>query len=144
MTRSTRNQSGDRGPDLRALADVFPRRARFSRLYRRGKADVQAGIAAPRAHASGPRPQIAVFVLACRRHPRHERAGSAAAIARSRRACDATGIRLRPQMEDARSRDVGQSPNYAPRPPLRPVATPRHAPRYGRGHRPTVAAQAAE
>jgi hypothetical protein len=93
------------------------------------------GIAAPRAQASGSRPQIALFVLACRRNSRHERTRSAAAIARSHGARDAAGVRLRPQVEAARSRDVGQSPNHAPRPPLRPVATPRYAPRYGGRHR---------
>ena len=37
------------------------------------KRDVQAGAAAPGAHASGARPQVAVSVVACRRHRRHGR-----------------------------------------------------------------------
>ncbi len=45
------------------------------------------------------------------------------------------GIRLRAQMEAARPRDVGQPPDHAPRPPLRPVAAARHAPRHRRRHR---------
>ena len=39
------------------------------------KAAVQAGAAAPGANPSGARPQVAVSVVACRHHPRHERAG---------------------------------------------------------------------
>ena len=50
------------------------------------KADVQAGAAAPGAHPSGARPQVAVSVVACRRHPRHERAGGAGVAARPHRA----------------------------------------------------------
>ena len=47
------------------------------------------------------RPQIALSVVACRRDPRHERAGGAAAAARPHRARHAAGIRLRPQMDAA-------------------------------------------
>ncbi len=55
--------------------------------YTRGrKANVQAGAAAAGAHPSGARPQVAVLVVACRRHPRHERAGGAGAAARPDRA----------------------------------------------------------
>ena len=65
------------------------------------KADVQAGAAAAGADASGASPQVAVSVIACRRHPGHERAGGAAVAARSHRARHAAGIRLRPQMDAA-------------------------------------------
>ena len=45
------------------------------------------------------RPQVAVSVVACRRHQGHERARGAAVAARSHRARHAAGIRLRPQMD---------------------------------------------
>ena len=50
------------------------------------KADVQAGAAAAGAHPSGARPQVAVSVVACRRHQGHDRAGGAAVAARPQRA----------------------------------------------------------
>ena len=54
------------------------RLARLPRLHRGGKGDVQAGAAAAGAHPSGAWPQVAVSVVACRRDPGHDRAGSAA------------------------------------------------------------------
>ena len=65
------------------------------------KAAVQAGAAAAGAHPSGARPQVAVSVVACRRHPGHDRAGGAGVAARPHRARHAARIRPRPQMDAA-------------------------------------------
>ena len=72
--------------------------AGLSGLYRGRKADVQAGAAAPGAHASGARAQVAVSVVAYRRHRRLADAGGAGVHPRPDRARDAAGIRLCPQM----------------------------------------------
>ena len=65
------------------------------------KAFVQAGAAAAGAHPSGARPQVAVFVVTCRRHQGNDDAGSAAVAARPQRARHATRIRPRPPMDAA-------------------------------------------
>ena len=55
--------------------------AGLPRLHRGRTGDVQAGVAAPGADPSRSRPQIAVSVVACRRHRRHDGAGGAAVAA---------------------------------------------------------------
>ena len=65
----------------------------FLDYYRRRESDVQAGAAAAGADASGASPQVAVFVIACRRHPGHEHARGAAVAARSHRARHAARVR---------------------------------------------------
>src|SRR5438309_878716 len=87
--------------DVSNLGKDGKRLARLSRLHRRGKGDVSAGAAAPGAHAPCASPQIAVSLLACRRHQGHERAGGPPAAARPQRARHAERIRLRPQMDAA-------------------------------------------
>ena len=64
-------------------------------------------------------PQVALSLLARRRHPRHADAGSAHPAARPQRARHPAALRLRAQVEAQRPRHVGQPPDHAPRPPLR-------------------------
>ena len=66
-----RDQARDRRLRVRALAHVLARLAGLPRLYRRGKAAVQAGAPAAGAHASGHGPQVALPLLARRRDCRH-------------------------------------------------------------------------
>ena len=76
-----------RGPGLRAFAALFARPARV-RGDRRGAGDVPAGAAAPRAHPSGDRAQVALSVVACRHDRRLAGAGGARLSARPDRARD--------------------------------------------------------
>ena len=72
LRRARRGDEGaDRGPGLRALADVLARLARHARLLGRGAGDVPAGAPAAGAHAPGDRPQVALPLVPRRRHRRH-------------------------------------------------------------------------
>ena len=108
-----------RGPRVRALPDVLARLAGLPRLHRGGEGDVQAGAPAPGALSSRDGPQVALPVLARRRHPRHADARGAHAAARPQRARDAAEVRLRAQVDAPRPRHLGQPPDHAPRAPLR-------------------------
>ena len=73
------------------------------------------------------RPQVALSLEPRRRDRRLADTGSPRLPARPDRARDAARIRLHAQMAAGRSRDVGQSPDHAPRPPLPRPRAARHA-----------------
>ena len=88
------------------------------------------------AHPSGDRPQVAVPVVACRRHRRLADARGARLPARPDRARHPARVRLRPQVAGRRPGDVGQPPDHAPRPPLPGARAARHAPHHPGRRRP--------
>ena len=75
--------------------------------------------------------QVALSILARRRHPRHADAGGTHAAQRSQGARHAAALRLRAQVDALRSRDLGQPPDHASRAPLRRHPAARHAPHHG-------------
>ncbi len=72
--------------------------------------------------------QVAVPVVACRRHRRLDDPGGARLPARADRACDAARVRLLAPVAAVRPRHVGQSRDHASRQALRPQRGARHAP----------------
>ena len=126
-------QGRDRGADLRALADLLAPAARLHRLHRRGARALRAGAPVPGAHAPGDGAQVALPVLARRRHRRLAGAGGARVPARPHRARHPAAVRLRPHVAGGRPRDVGQPPDHAPRPALPRARAARHAPHHAGG-----------
>ena len=69
------DEGPDRGPRLRALADVLARQARLHRFHARGARALQAGAPAAGARASEHGAQVALSLLARRHHRRLAGAG---------------------------------------------------------------------
>ena len=102
------DQGRNRGSGLRTLADLSRASSSASRPVGRRTRDDAAGAAAPGAHASGDRPQVAVSRLAHRHHRRLAGAGGACLHPRPDGARHAAAVRLRARVAAMGSGDVGQ------------------------------------
>ena len=130
------DQGRGRGPGHRALDRVLARADRLYRLRRRQRGPAAPGAAPAGDHASGDRAEVAVSVVAYRRHRRLAGAGGARLHPRPDGARDAAAIRLCARVAGERPGDVGQPHRHAPRAPLRrPAGSARPAPHLDQGHR---------